>query len=50
MKRIAAFCLTAWSAAAVLYFGQHSVAMMALSGVVIFAGLDLCGPSRDSNT
>ncbi|MEP9326917.1 hypothetical protein PPMP20_27855 [Paraburkholderia phymatum] len=32
MKRIAAFCLTTWSAAALLYFGQHSVALIAVSG------------------
>jgi len=47
MKRIAAFCLTAWSAAAILYLGQHSVALIALSGVVVLAGLDLFRP--DSN-
>ncbi len=47
MKRIAAFCLTAWSAAAILYFGQHSVALIALSGVVVLAGFDLFRP--DSN-
>ena len=44
MKRIAAFCLTTWSAAALLYFGQHSVALIALSGVVVFGGYDLLRP------
>ncbi|MBC8742165.1 hypothetical protein F6X40_37215 [Paraburkholderia sp. UCT31] len=44
MKRIAAFAVTCWSAAGLLYLGQHSVAMIALSGVVAFAGFDLLRP------
>lgn len=44
MKRIAAFSLATWSAAAILYFGQHSVALIALSGVVVLAGFDLLRP------
>jgi len=44
MKRIAAFSLATWSAAAILYFGQHSVALIALSGVVVLGGFDLLRP------
>ena len=44
MKRIAAFSLATWSAAAILYFGQHSVALIALSGVVALGGFDLLRP------
>ena len=44
MKRIAAFSLATWSAAAILYYGQHSVAMIALSGVVVLGGFDLLRP------
>ncbi|AOK02705.1 hypothetical protein QZM46_26345 [Burkholderia vietnamiensis] len=44
MARIGAFCLTTWLAAAILYFGQHSLAMIALSGVVVFGGFDLLRP------
>ncbi|MDN7948802.1 hypothetical protein [Burkholderia multivorans] len=44
MARIGAFCITTWLAAAILYFGQHSVAMIALSGVVAFGGFDLLRP------
>jgi hypothetical protein len=44
MKRIAAFSLATWSAAAILYFGQHTVAMIALSGVVVLGGFDLLRP------
>jgi hypothetical protein len=44
MKRIAAFSLATWSAAALLYFGQHSVALIALSGVIVFGGFDLLAP------
>jgi hypothetical protein len=44
MKRIAAFALTCWSAAGLLYFGQHSVALIVLSGVVTLAGFDLLRP------
>jgi hypothetical protein len=39
MKRIAAFSLATWSAAAILYFGQHSVALM-----VVLGGFDLLRP------
>jgi MFS superfamily sulfate permease-like transporter len=48
MRRIAAFCVSTWLAAAILYLGRHSVPMMALSGVVVFAGLDLFRPDRAS--
>ncbi|HEX7910121.1 MAG TPA: hypothetical protein VF534_18810 [Paraburkholderia sp.] len=44
MKQIAAFALTSWSAAGLLYFGQHSVALMVVSGVVVLAGYDLLHP------
>ncbi|MGF6288222.1 hypothetical protein [Paraburkholderia youngii] len=44
MKHIAAFAATCWSAAGLLYVGQHSVALIALSGVVAFAGFDLLRP------
>jgi hypothetical protein len=44
MKRIAAFTLTSWSAAGLLYVGQHSVALIAISGVVALAGFDLLRP------
>jgi hypothetical protein len=44
MKRIAAFAIATWSAAAILYFGQHSVALIALSGVVVLGGFDLLRP------
>jgi hypothetical protein len=47
MKRFAALCLTAWSAAALLYFGRHSAAFIVLSGVLVLAGFDLLRP--DSN-
>lgn len=48
MKRFAFLCLSAWSAAALLYFGRHSAALIALSGVLALAGFDLLRP--DSNT
>ena len=44
MKHIAAFSIATWSAAAILYFGQHSVSMIVLSGVVVLAGFDLFRP------
>ncbi|HEY2019560.1 hypothetical protein [Paraburkholderia sp.] len=44
MKRIAAFAVMCWSAAGLLYLGQHSVALIALSGVVALAGFDLLRP------
>ena len=44
MKKLAVFTLASWSAAALLYFGQHSVAMIVLSGVVVFGGFDLLRP------
>ncbi|KMY86620.1 hypothetical protein BUMB_00859c [Candidatus Paraburkholderia calva] len=43
MKRFAALCLSAWSAA-LLYFGRHSAALIALSGVLMLAGFDLVRP------
>jgi hypothetical protein len=39
-----AFCAASWSAAAVLYFGRHSVAFIVLSGVVALGGFDLLRP------
>lgn len=44
MARIGAFCAASWLAAAVLYFGRHSVALMVLSGVVALGGFDLFRP------
>lgn len=44
MKRLGAFFIASWLAAAILYFGQHSVAMIALSGAVILGGYDLLRP------
>ncbi|MFX1736163.1 hypothetical protein PXJ20_05990 [Paraburkholderia sp. A1RI_3L] len=44
MKRIGAFFVASWLAAATLYLGRHSVPFMALSGVIVFAGLDLLRP------
>ncbi len=44
MRRVAAFTLSLWSAAALLYFDAHSVAGMGLCGVIVLAGLDLCSP------
>ncbi|CAM2156715.1 MULTISPECIES: hypothetical protein [Paraburkholderia] len=46
MRRIGAFCISTWLAALILFLGRHSVPMMALSGVVVFAGLDLFHPER----
>jgi MFS superfamily sulfate permease-like transporter len=44
MRRIGAFFISSWLAAAILFLGRHSVPMIALSGVVAFAGLDLFRP------
>ncbi|MGF6904932.1 hypothetical protein [Paraburkholderia phytofirmans] len=44
MKHIAAFSAATWSAAAILYFGQHSVSLIVLSGIVALAGFDLFRP------
>lgn len=44
MRRMVAFCISMWLAAAVLLLGRHSVPLMALSGVIVFAGLDLFRP------
>ncbi|RQH06586.1 hypothetical protein [Paraburkholderia dinghuensis] len=44
MRRIGAFCICTWLAAAILFLGQHSVPMIAVSGVVAFAGLDIFRP------
>ncbi|WP_233871584.1 hypothetical protein [Paraburkholderia adhaesiva] len=44
MRRIGAFCLSTWLAAAILFLGRHSVPMIAVSGVVAFAGLDIFRP------
>ncbi len=43
MKRFLALYLAAWSAA-LLYFGRHSAALIALSGVLALAGFDLLRP------
>jgi len=45
IKSIACFTVLMWGAAALLYMGQHSVAIMALSGVLVLAALDLCQPT-----
>lgn len=42
--RIGAFFIATWASAAVLYFGRHSVALIALSGVVALGGFDLFRP------
>ncbi|AIO69002.1 hypothetical protein DM82_5980 [Burkholderia oklahomensis] len=44
MKRIGAFFIATWSAAAILYLGRHSVPMIAMSGVVALASFDLFRP------
>lgn len=44
MQRIGAFVAATWVAAVILYFGRHSVPMIALSGVVVLAGFDLAKP------
>ncbi len=44
MKRMGAFFAASWSAAAILFIGRHSPALIALSGVIVFAGLDLFRP------
>jgi len=44
MRRIGVFVAASWLAAAMLYFGRHSVPMIALSGVVALAGFDLSKP------
>jgi hypothetical protein len=50
MKRFALLCLSAWSAAALLYFGRHSVALIALSGVIALAGFDLLRPDTNGGS
>ncbi|CAB3638370.1 hypothetical protein [Trinickia soli] len=42
--RIGGFFVATWASAAVLYFGRHSVAFIALSGVVALGGFDLFRP------
>ena len=44
MKRIGAFFIATWSAAAMLYLGRHSVPLMALSGVIALGSFDLFRP------
>lgn len=44
MKHIAAFSVATWSAAALLYFGQHSVSLIVLSGVIALGSFDLLRP------
>jgi hypothetical protein len=48
MKRFAALCITTWSAAALLYFGRHSAALIVLSGVLVLAGFDLLRPDTNN--
>lgn len=50
MKRLAALCLAAWSAAALLYFGRHSTAFIVLSGVLALAGFDLLRPESNERS
>lgn len=38
------FFAASWAAAALLYFGQHSLPLTVLSGVVVLAGFDLLRP------
>ncbi|GAB5099194.1 hypothetical protein YK56LOC_49110 [Caballeronia sp. HLA56] len=47
MKRFLALCLAAWSAAALLYFGRHSTALIVLSGVLALAGFDIVKPDAE---
>ncbi|MDR5814363.1 hypothetical protein QCE62_12290 [Caballeronia sp. LZ033] len=49
MRHLAGLCVAAWSAAALLYFGRHSVALIVLSGVVMLAGFDLVRPEPGHN-
>ena len=49
MKRFAALCAAAWSAAALLYFGRHSAAIIVLSGVLALAGFDLLRPESNES-
>ncbi|ANA35234.1 hypothetical protein [Ralstonia mannitolilytica] len=44
MNRMGAFFAASWLAAALLYFGQHSLAFTALAGIVLLAGFDLLRP------
>ncbi|ALF91051.1 MULTISPECIES: hypothetical protein [Ralstonia solanacearum species complex] len=44
MNRMGAFFIASWTAAALLYFGQHSLPLTVLSGVVVLAGFDLLRP------
>lgn len=50
MRRMGAFFVSTWLAAAMLFLGRHSVPMMALSGVLVFAGLDLFRPDHSDST
>ena len=47
IRRIAAFTATLWAAAALLYYGQHSVAIMAVTAVIVLGGLDLFVPAEE---
>jgi len=44
MVRIGAFFASSWLAAGALYLGRHSVGLIAVSAVLVFAGFDLFGP------
>jgi len=44
MNRMGAFFAASWLAAGLLYFGQHSLALTALAGVVLLGGFDLLRP------
>jgi hypothetical protein len=44
IARIGAFFASSWLAAAALYLGRHSVGLIAVSAVLVFAGFDLFRP------
>lgn len=44
MARIGAFFASSWLAAGALYLGRHSVGLIAVSAVLVFAGFDLFRP------
>jgi hypothetical protein len=44
MRRAIGFTLAMWASAAVLYLGRDSMAMVALSAVMVFAAFDLLRP------
>ncbi|MGG1946407.1 hypothetical protein AB1286_16550 [Trinickia sp. NRRL B-1857] len=44
LARIGAFFASSWLAAGALYLGRHSVGLIAVSAVLVFAGFDLFRP------